>query len=89
MTGRTPQNKFCVFDAKDAKPGDFVYVKILSCTSATLMGEIVEQKKSFLEKIEQAEENIGETLVEGLTEIKNTIIGRKSKNRRSSKKGKK
>ena len=89
MTGRTPQNKFCVFDAKDAKPGDFVYVKILSCTSATLMGEIVEQKKSFLEKIEQAEENIGETLVEGLTEIKNTIIGRKRKNRRSSKKGKK
>ena len=66
MTGRTPQNRFCVFDAKDAKPGDFVWVKILTCTQATLMGEIVEQPKSLIEKAE-------ETIEEGLNEIKEKI----------------
>lgn len=88
MTGRTPHNKFCVFDAQDSKPGDIVYVKILTCSSATLMGEIVEQKKTLLEKIEEAEENIGETLGKGLNEIKNTIIGRarKRKTKKNSKK---
>ena len=77
MTGRTPHNKFCVFDSKDSKPGDFVWIKVLACTQATLMGEIVEVKKTFFDKIEEAEENIGETLVEGLTEIKNKIIGKR------------
>jgi len=81
MTGRTPQNKFCVFDAQDSKPGDFVYVKVLSCTSATLMGEIVEIKKTLLEKIEEAEENLGETIGKGLNEIKKTIIRRSYKKR--------
>lgn len=66
MTGRTPQNRFCAFDAKDAKPGDFVWIKILTCTQATLMGEIVEQPKSLIEKAE-------ETIEEGLNEIKEKI----------------
>lgn len=66
MTGRTPQNRFCVFDAKGSKPGDLVWVKILTCTQATLMGEIVEQPKSLIEKAE-------ETIEEGLNEIREKI----------------
>ena len=57
MIGRTQQNKMCVFDAPqgaangkkgaatDVKPGDYVDVKINSCTSATLIGEIVQKPK--------------------------------------------
>ncbi|MBR3303350.1 MAG: tRNA (N6-isopentenyl adenosine(37)-C2)-methylthiotransferase MiaB, partial [Bacteroidales bacterium] len=52
MQGRTPQNKVCVFDApQSVKPGDFIFVKILSCSSATLLGEIVEPKKRLAEKL--------------------------------------
>ncbi|MDD2242152.1 MAG: tRNA (N6-isopentenyl adenosine(37)-C2)-methylthiotransferase MiaB [Bacteroidales bacterium] len=55
MTGRTQQNKMCVFDvpqtlangkketAVNIKPGDYVDVKINSCTSATLIGEIIQK----------------------------------------------
>ena len=42
LVGRTPQNKTCVFPAKGHKAGDYVNVKVLSCTSATLLSEIVE-----------------------------------------------
>lgn len=42
MMGRTSQNKACIFKAGNHKPGDYVYVKITSCTSATLLGEIVD-----------------------------------------------
>ena len=87
MTGRTPQNKFCVFDAESSKPGDIVHVKILTCSQATLMGKIVEQKKTILEKIDEAEMQIGEKIGESLTEIKNKIIGRKNKYHRPGKKG--
>lgn len=75
MTGRTPQNKFCVFDAKDTKPGDLVYVKILTCSSATLMGEIVEQPKTLMEKAE-------DTIEEGLHEIKEKIIKSIARNKK-------
>jgi len=42
MHGRSSQNKVIVFPSKDCKIGDFVNVKVLDCTSATLKGEIVE-----------------------------------------------
>ena len=76
MTGRTPGNRFCVFDAKDCKPGDFVWVKILACTQATLMGEIVEIPKSLIEK---AEETIEEGLSEIREKIRKTIVRKKKK----------
>ena len=43
LFGRTPQNKVCVFDGKGHKIGDYVTVKVNSCTSATLMAELVEE----------------------------------------------
>ena len=42
LMGRTSQNKSCVFPAAGHKPGDTVTVRVLSCTSATLRCEIVE-----------------------------------------------
>lgn len=41
--GRSSQNKVIVFtkDNKEHKPGDYVWVKVTSCTQATLIGEIV------------------------------------------------
>lgn len=39
LFGRTSQNKVVIFDCKDFKPGDYVKVKIVNCTSATLFGE--------------------------------------------------
>ena len=41
LFGRNSQNKVIVFDKENAKIGDFVNVKVNSCTSATLLGEIV------------------------------------------------
>ena len=41
MFGRSSQNKVIVFPAKDLKIGSIVNVKVKTCTSATLMGEIV------------------------------------------------
>jgi len=41
MAGRNPYNSRVVFPTENAKPGDYVLVKILNCTSATLIGEIV------------------------------------------------
>jgi tRNA-2-methylthio-N6-dimethylallyladenosine synthase len=41
LFGRTEQNKVVVFNAGSAKRGDYVNVKILSASSATLKGEIV------------------------------------------------
>ncbi len=43
LIGRTPQNKVCVFDGKGHKIGDYVTVKVTSCTSATLLAELVEE----------------------------------------------
>lgn len=41
LFGRTSQNKVAVFPAKGHKPGDFIRVRILSATSATLKAEEV------------------------------------------------
>ena len=41
LAGRNPYNSKVVFPKGNAKPGDYVMVKILNCTSATLIGEIV------------------------------------------------
>lgn len=46
LIGRTQQNKVCVFDGKGYKIGDYVTVKVNSCTSATLLAEIVEKKEN-------------------------------------------
>ena len=39
--GRNDQNSVVVFKKKQAKIGEFVKVQIISCTSATLIGEII------------------------------------------------
>ena len=41
LMGRTSQNKTCVFPAEGHKPGEYVNVEVLSCTSATLRCKIV------------------------------------------------
>ena len=41
MVGRTTHNKTCVFPACGQKAGDFVKVKVLSCSSATLIAETI------------------------------------------------
>lgn len=40
-SGRNSQNAMVVFPKNNAKPGDYVQVKILDCTSATLLGEVL------------------------------------------------
>ncbi len=44
--GRNSQNMMAVFPKEHYKPGDFVNVKILDCTSATLIGEAVGYSKN-------------------------------------------
>jgi tRNA-2-methylthio-N6-dimethylallyladenosine synthase len=41
--GRNSQNKVVVFpkENKEHKPGDYVWVKVIDCTQATLLGELV------------------------------------------------
>jgi len=41
LSGRTSQNRVCVFPAEGHKPGDYVTVRVESCTPATLIGTIV------------------------------------------------
>ena len=41
LVGRTSQNKTCVFPAAGHKAGEYVNVRVLSCTSATLLCEVV------------------------------------------------
>ena len=41
MVGRSSQNKACVFKASGCKAGDYVNVKVVDCTSATLLCELV------------------------------------------------
>ncbi|MCX6271413.1 MAG: tRNA (N6-isopentenyl adenosine(37)-C2)-methylthiotransferase MiaB, partial [Bacteroidetes bacterium] len=41
LAGRNSQNKMVVFTGTGQQPGDYVKVKITSCTSATLIGEAV------------------------------------------------
>lgn len=40
--GRNDQNKMIIFNSKGDAPGTYVHVKISDCTSATLLGEIVD-----------------------------------------------
>lgn len=40
LCGRSGSNKMCVFQGKGHKAGDYVDVKVLSCTSATLIGKL-------------------------------------------------
>ena len=42
--GRTPQNKVCVFPREKTQIGDYVEVTVQNCTSATLMGTLVEKR---------------------------------------------
>ena len=42
LFGRTSQNKVVVFPSEGHKPGDYVIVKVRECTSATLLGELVD-----------------------------------------------
>ena len=39
LFGRNSQNKVVIFPKGEHKPGDYVHVKILSCSAATLIGE--------------------------------------------------
>ncbi len=41
--GRNSQNKMMVFPRQGVQRGDYVYVKVVSCTQATLLGEIVKE----------------------------------------------
>ena len=41
LCGRSGSNKMCVFPGCGHKAGDYVDVKVLSCTSATLIGKLV------------------------------------------------
>ena len=41
LFGRNSQNKVVVFPRKEYKKGDYVQVKVTSCTSATLKGDAV------------------------------------------------
>ena len=41
LCGRTGQGKMCVWPDTTHRPGDYVRVKVLDCTSATLRCELV------------------------------------------------
>jgi tRNA-2-methylthio-N6-dimethylallyladenosine synthase len=43
LYGRNDQNKVVVFSKGDLKKGEYVYVKINSCTAGTLLGTIAEK----------------------------------------------
>ena len=40
LFGRNSQNKVIVFDRHDVRPGQYVRVKVVGCTAATLLGEL-------------------------------------------------
>ncbi|MBO4307376.1 MAG: tRNA (N6-isopentenyl adenosine(37)-C2)-methylthiotransferase MiaB [Bacteroidales bacterium] len=44
LFGRNSQNKVIVFDKGSRKPGEYTYVRVLRCTSATLIGEEIDNK---------------------------------------------
>ena len=46
LFGRTSQNKVVIFPREGRRIGEFIHVKILSASSATLMGEVVNIKSS-------------------------------------------
>lgn len=46
LQGRTSHNKVCIFPAGDHKVGDYVNVKVISCSSATLKGVLLKEEIS-------------------------------------------
>ncbi len=46
LFGRNSQNKVIVFPKGDQKPGDYVMVKVHACTSATLLGKVVDKERA-------------------------------------------
>jgi len=42
FAGRNSQNKMIVFPKKQCRPGDYVQVKVLDCTAATLIGKMID-----------------------------------------------
>jgi len=44
LFGRNSQNKVLVFDRGSLQPGQYAYVRVTGCTSATLLGEVVNDK---------------------------------------------
>ena len=40
LSGRSSHNKIVIFPRENYKPGDYVHVKIIDCTAATLIGSI-------------------------------------------------
>ena len=57
---RIPQNKVCIIDCGEYKIGDYVRVKVDSCTSATLFGRVIppDQPATFKENVEEFREGI-------------------------------
>lgn len=45
LFGRTEQNKVVVFDRGRYRPGDYVRVRVTGCSSATLLGQPVEEQE--------------------------------------------
>jgi tRNA-2-methylthio-N6-dimethylallyladenosine synthase len=41
LSGRNTENKVIIFPRKNHQPGDYVKVLVTHCTSATLIGEVV------------------------------------------------
>jgi tRNA-2-methylthio-N6-dimethylallyladenosine synthase len=41
MFGRNSQNKVCVFPRGESQKGDYVSVKVINCTTGTLLGELI------------------------------------------------
>ncbi|MDR2126311.1 MAG: tRNA (N6-isopentenyl adenosine(37)-C2)-methylthiotransferase MiaB [Prevotellaceae bacterium] len=77
FSGRTSQNKTVVFPKGNYNTGDYANVRIISCTSATLIGEIEEAKKR--ETITELKNMIDETINIVEKKIKNTIKKEKKK----------
>ncbi|MCQ2260484.1 MAG: tRNA (N6-isopentenyl adenosine(37)-C2)-methylthiotransferase MiaB [Bacteroidales bacterium] len=44
LFGRNSQNKVIVFDRHDVQPGQYVFVKVMDCTAATLIGQLAEEQ---------------------------------------------
>ena len=44
LFGRNSQNKVIVFERGSLQPGQYAHVRVLRCTSATLIGEVVDNK---------------------------------------------
>ncbi|MDR1199649.1 MAG: tRNA (N6-isopentenyl adenosine(37)-C2)-methylthiotransferase MiaB [Prevotellaceae bacterium] len=71
FSGRTSQNKTVVFPKENYNIGDLANVRITGCTSATLIGEIVDEKHH--ETITELKNIIDETIHIVENKIKNTI----------------